>query len=107
MSKFCTAIGLLTLAVGLVWYPLGVGEWSSLAFKVYANYQHMVASGKATDEPSALASLMAGTQHTMTSSRLWEAAFLVFAGVVHLVAAWKLRNQRHTLAAPQSSNGSL
>ncbi|QYK48258.1 MAG: hypothetical protein KF838_00045 [Phycisphaeraceae bacterium] len=88
MRRILLISGIATLLLGLVWWPLGIGEYATVTARVDAWYRSLVAQGVAKGETSGTSTMIQGLEQHMAKKRLWETAFLLGTGCLQTAACF-------------------
>jgi hypothetical protein len=88
-------IGVVTIGLGLLWWPSGVAEWGGLQYAVIQNSRPLVSEGRLPPDPP-LAELLAGMEGRISSRRFIEAAGIILTGAFETACGvlWPRRSTR-------------
>lgn len=86
--------GAVTLILAVLWWPMGYGEYSADQALVARNYEKLVESGAAPENPSAMSVLWTGMEPRSASRRSAEAAFLLLTAALELGGAWAMHRSK-------------
>jgi hypothetical protein len=95
MARLLAVVGVITILVGLLWWPSGVGEWGALAMRVAENSRTLVAQGKLPPDPP-VGDLLAGVEPQLATTRFFEAIGLLLTGTLETLCGvlWGRQSER-------------
>jgi uncharacterized membrane protein YphA (DoxX/SURF4 family) len=99
MALLLTIVGIVTLLVGLLWWPSGVGEWGWLTLKVSQNARSLEAEGTLPPDLP-IGDLLAGVEQRLASVRALEAVAIFLSGLLETSCGLVWRRQRISKASP-------
>jgi hypothetical protein len=97
MRQLLLILGVVTLLLGLLWWPMGVGELGWFRAQVFDNYRAAVGQRWYPEDPVP-AKISANFERYISSTRALEAAFLLMTAMIELGAAVRMRRCRETAA---------
>lgn len=104
---YLNILGIITILVGLGWYPAGLVEYVGIETRVREGYSQLIERGIAKDDPNVTGTLMNGLLHQIERQRLYTAGFLVVLGGSLLLAARRVQkiDVRPALGIPKDDEG--
>ncbi len=100
---YLNILGVITILVGLAWYPAGLVEYAGISMRVRENYSTLIERGIAKDDPDVTGTLMNGLLRQMERQHIYIAGFLVVLGGSILAASARIGKLQNNLLRVKES----